>query len=129
MRARNRLTEPEREKLERELEETQRKLARMREYLRYEVDASIDEGDPDIYEREKNFALVQSLERKVESITHALRLAEAGNYGICERCGKAIDPARLEALPDASMCLKCQKKENGRARAFLTTGSISDKIR
>jgi DnaK suppressor protein len=122
MRARNRLTEPEREKLERELEETQRKLARMREYLRYEVDASIDEGDPDIYEREKNFALVQSLERKVESITHALRLAEAGNYGICERCGKAIDPARLEALPDASMCLKCRTEVERLVKKKRTAG-------
>lgn len=122
MRARNTLTEPEREKLERELEETQRKLARMREYLRYEVDASIDEGDPEIYEREKNFALVQSLERKVESITHALRLAEAGNYGICERCGKAIDPARLEALPDATMCLKCRTEVERLVKKRRTAG-------
>jgi DnaK suppressor protein len=122
MRARNRLTEREREKLERELEETQRKLARMREYLKYEVDASIDEGDPDIYEREKNLALVQSLERKVESITRALRLAEAGTYGICERCGKAIDPARLEALPDASMCLKCRTEVERLVKKRRTAG-------
>lgn len=122
MRARNRLTEREREKLERELEETQRKLARMREYLKYEVDGNIDEGDPEIYEREKNFALVQSLERKVESITRALRLAEAGMYGICERCGKAIDPARLEALPDASMCLKCRTEVERLVKERRTAG-------
>ncbi len=108
MRARSKLPDRERERLEREREETWRKLERMREYLKYEVDASADEGDPDIYEREKNLALVQSLERKLESITRALRLVEVGMYGTCERCGEAIDPARLEALPDATLCLKCK---------------------
>jgi DnaK suppressor protein len=125
MRVRNTLTGREREKLEREREETQHKLERMREYLRYEIDASIDEGDPDIYEREKNLALVQSLERKLESITHALRLVEAGTYGICERCGETIDPARLEALPDATLCLKCKTEVERLIKKRGMTGPAS----
>ncbi len=123
MRARNKPTGREREKLEREREETQRKLERMREYLKYEIDASADEGDPDIYEREKNLALVQSLERKLDSITHALRLFEAGMYGICERCGETIDPARLEALPDATLCLKCKTEVERLAKKRRMVGS------
>ena len=35
-----------------------------------------------------------------------LRLAE-GRYGYCERCGEAIEPARLAALPAAEYCLRC----------------------
>ena len=35
-----------------------------------------------------------------------LRLAE-GRYGQCERCGEAIEPARLAALPAAEYCLRC----------------------
>lgn len=35
-----------------------------------------------------------------------LRLAE-GRYGLCQRCGEAISPARLQALPAAEYCLNC----------------------
>ena len=35
-----------------------------------------------------------------------LRLAE-GSYGLCQRCGEAISPARLQALPAAEYCLNC----------------------
>nr|WP_281351850.1 TraR/DksA C4-type zinc finger protein [Entomospira entomophilus] len=34
---------------------------------------------------------------------------ENGTYGVCVKCGKMIDKARLEALPEASMCIDCQK--------------------
>lgn len=35
-----------------------------------------------------------------------LRLAD-GSYGLCQRCGEAIEPARLQALPTAEFCLGC----------------------
>nr|WP_281347568.1 TraR/DksA C4-type zinc finger protein [Entomospira nematocera] len=34
---------------------------------------------------------------------------ENGTYGVCVKCGKMIDKARLEVLPEASMCIDCQK--------------------
>jgi RNA polymerase-binding transcription factor DksA len=74
------------------------------------AEPSADEADVDAYEREKTWALVQRLERKLESIDHALRLAQAGTYGVCEGCGSRIDPARLEILPEATLCLECQRK-------------------
>lgn len=37
------------------------------------------------------------------------RLAE-GSYGQCLRCGEAIEPARLQALPMAECCLACANK-------------------
>jgi RNA polymerase-binding transcription factor DksA len=30
--------------------------------------------------------------------------------GLCERCKKEINPARLEALPQATLCLDCKHK-------------------
>ena len=42
-------------------------------------------------------ALLVAMERKLESIDAALRAIDKGQYGICERCGETIDPARLEA--------------------------------
>jgi DnaK suppressor protein len=35
---------------------------------------------------------------------------EEGTYGICEKCGKRIDPARLAALPYTALCIKCKSQ-------------------
>lgn len=95
-------------KLEKEREQTLLDLERLREAFKSEVDPDADEGDPDLVEREKVLALVQGMERKLESIEHALRQAEEGMYGVCERCGEPIDPARLEIVPEATLCVKCK---------------------
>jgi DnaK suppressor protein len=95
-------------KLEDEREQTLAELMRLREALKSEVDPDADEGDPDLVEREKVMALVYGLERKLESIEYALRQAREGRYGICERCEEPIDPARLEAVPEATLCVRCK---------------------
>lgn len=91
-------------------------ITHVREWLQGEVDVDADEGDPDLAEREKNLALLITLERKLESIHAAMRAMEKGTYGICERCGKEIDPARLEVRPDATLCLDCQREVERLAR-------------
>jgi len=37
-----------------------------------------------------------------------LQKYEAGTYGLCDSCGQAIEQARLEALPQANLCLICK---------------------
>jgi len=44
----------------------------------------------------------------LREIEHALRKIDAGTYGSCDNCGQPIEPARLEALPQATTCLKCK---------------------
>jgi DnaK suppressor protein len=110
VRAVREVTEQEKKKLQEEREETLTELDHLREYLRGEVDADAEEADPDLYEREKTLALIRTLENKLESIEQALRLAEKGGYGICERCGEKIDPARLKALPHTTLCVKCKSQ-------------------
>lgn len=102
--------EAERAQLEKELKEIRDDIAHVREWLQGEVDIDVDEGDPDLAEREKNLALLVTLERREESIMAALRAIDKGLYGICERCGEPIDPARLEVRPDATLCLECQRE-------------------
>jgi len=82
-------------------------LERWRDALKTEVDPDADEGDPDLVEREKVMALVKTLERKLDSVKYALRRADDGVYGICERCGNPINPERLEAKPEATLCIDC----------------------
>jgi DnaK suppressor protein len=103
-------------RLERERQTTVEKLEHLRIDLRNSAERSADETDTDAYEREKTLALVQSLERKLESLDRAMQLAQRGNYGICESCGDRIDPARLEILPQATLCLKCQREFERRNR-------------
>ena len=91
-------------------------LERLRETLRSEVDPEFDEADPDLVEQEKALALVESWERKLASIEHALEQAQKGVYGRCEHCGEAIDPARLEAVPETTLCLKCKVIDERRIR-------------
>jgi RNA polymerase-binding protein DksA len=100
----------ERAMLIRERTEIEDDIAHLREWLQGEVDVDADEGDPDLAEREKNLSLVVALERKLESVNAALRAIDKGKYGICERCGQPIDPARLEVRPDATLCLNCQRE-------------------
>jgi len=102
-------TRPEIEKLEQQKLETENKLERLQLELRSLAEPSADEADLGAYEREKTWAWVQRVRQKLQSIEEALLLAQAGAYGICQSCGERIEPARLEILPEATLCLKCQR--------------------
>lgn len=85
-------------------------LAHLREFLQAEVDVEPDEGDAEVFEREKNQAVILVLERRLIDIDTALKSMDKGQYGICQRCGKTIEVERLEVRPDATMCVSCQQE-------------------
>ncbi len=114
----------ERAKLQEERGQIAGELEHLRELMQAEVDVEPDEGDAEIFEREKNAALIAVLERKVQDIETALRSIEKGNYGICERCGKQIEVERLEVKPDATLCLTCQQEVERIARRNRPTRPI-----
>lgn len=49
----------------------------------------------------------------LEAIEHAITRMDAGVYGTCEQCGIEIPFERLEAIPDAVLCIDCQAKVTG----------------
>lgn len=100
----------ERKKLLEEQRQVEEELAHLREFMQAEVDVEPDEGDSEIFEREKNAALIAVLERRLVDIQTALKAIETGVYGICVRCGKPIEIERLEVKPDATMCISCQQE-------------------
>jgi DnaK suppressor protein len=57
----------------------------------------------------KNLALKEHLERLLTQIEAAVHRIEKGVYGLCERCGTAINPERLEVLPYATTCFACAR--------------------
>ena len=70
-----------------------------------------EEGADEASELEKRLALVKRLEESLNEVEHALQKYEAGTYGLCDSCGQAIEQARLEAIPQASFCLKCKASQ------------------
>ena len=68
----------------------------------------------EIFEREKELGLAQSLEARIAQVEHALQRIEAGTYGECESCGKPIPKARLDALPEATLCIECKAGEEAK---------------
>ncbi len=116
--------EHERESLLKEHEQVQDELNHLRELMQTEVDIEIDEGDSEVFEREKNAALIAVLETRLQDIQTALRSIEKGSYGICARCGKPIEPGRLEVKPDATLCVGCQQEIERISRRGRTTKQI-----
>jgi RNA polymerase-binding transcription factor len=54
-------------------------------------------------------SLRRGAERTLDQVDEALERMEAGTYGFCDRCGGEIDFARLKAIPQATLCMSCQK--------------------
>ena len=48
--------------------------------------------------------------RLAKSIRLALQRIDDGSYGYCLHCGESIALARLEARPQAALCVSCQEK-------------------
>jgi len=47
--------------------------------------------------------------REIASVKRALGRIEDGTYGECVRCGEEIASARLEARPEAALCIDCAR--------------------
>ena len=52
-------------------------------------------------------AVLTSTLKQDQDIDAALARIDAGKYGVCEECSGRIAPERLEAVPYATMCVKC----------------------
>ncbi|MFH1775277.1 MAG: TraR/DksA C4-type zinc finger protein [Chloroflexota bacterium] len=75
-----------------------------------------EEEATESFELEKRLALEKGLRNRLAEIEHALQEIEAGTYGRCESCGKPIDPDRLEALPQATLCMNCKAAQAKNAK-------------
>jgi RNA polymerase-binding transcription factor DksA len=61
-------------------------------------------------QRARDYAIKQMLEAEADQIREAQRRRAEGKYGICENCGRPIPKERLEARPEATLCIDCQKE-------------------
>jgi DnaK suppressor protein len=80
------------------------------------VSAGDDEADTaaSAFEREQDLILTQNAQDLLDQTERALDRIDAGTYGVCESCGKAIGKARLLAFPRATLCVECKQREERR---------------
>lgn len=63
------------------------------------------------FERERDLSLSNNIKDLMDKVDSAMRKLDEGTYGVCERCGNAIDKARLQALPYSVLCITCKQLE------------------
>jgi len=97
----------DKKRIQQELKGLRAQIQRVRTKLGFKPDYGLGEGDPAIYEWEMNLSLLRRLESQVQSLEMVLHRIEQGVYRTCKRCGKTINPARLEVLPGATLCIAC----------------------
>jgi DnaK suppressor protein len=75
-----------------------------------------DQGT-DMMEREKAFLRAADEGRELQAIDAALRrlYRDPSSFGQCDNCGQEIDFARLEAIPQAHLCVACKTREENQA--------------
>ena len=73
-------------------------------------------------ELEKRLALEKRVREQLAEVEHTLHKFEEGTYGLCDSCGQHIDPARLEALPQANLCLSCKANQAKNAKGRISSG-------
>lgn len=66
------------------------------------------------YDRELDYTLEENSGHVLAEIDAALKRIDDGTYGVCTNKGEQIPAERLEALPWATLCIDCQRQQQGR---------------
>jgi DnaK suppressor protein len=73
-----------------------------------------DEHDPEGatigFERAQAQALLALARRRLEELDAAIERVGSGGYGSCATCGRRIAPERLDARPEATLCVACARQ-------------------
>jgi RNA polymerase-binding protein DksA len=75
-------------------------------YRLHPSDVGTEEAD-----RSTNANLLVNESEILIQVEEALYKIEKNQYGICEKCGGKINSQRLEVLPYAKFCIKCQNED------------------
>ncbi len=90
--------------------------------LRSDAAGDVVDWALDSVQDEINSQLAEVESRELARIEVALERMRDGHYGICEGCGTSIPIARLNALPYATLCIKCQRESE--RDGGLGTGAV-----
>ncbi len=74
-------------------------------------DTDMEEKADEMEEYDNLLSLEHSLESKLKDVNAALEKIANHEYGVCEKCGKAIEEKRLLVCPEARLCMKCNESK------------------
>lgn len=100
---------------EKQLEERKKVLADedpFSDVARLEDNAAVDAEAAKQFGHARIQAMRREIDRRLIDIHKALSRIRIGKYGICESCGQMIDTERLMAKPEATLCIKCERKKS-----------------
>lgn len=60
--------------------------------------------------RQRRSAMLDNLEEQLNQVVQALERLDQGTYSKCTNCGQQITPGRLKAMPQATLCIRCQEQ-------------------
>lgn len=98
-------------RLESQMADLKARLARIEQDLAEPLNADSSEQAVEMEDDASLEAQALLVSRQIASVDRALERIAAGTYGECVRCGEAIAPARLEARPEAALCIDCARQE------------------
>jgi DnaK suppressor protein len=67
----------------------------------------VGDGTTEAVERLNRVGTARELGAMLQDVERALVKIEDGTYGICDRCGRLIPEARLDARPWSVLCVDC----------------------
>lgn len=103
--------ESERKRLTEELEQIKTSTRPAEERREGSPFGKREEEATESYELERRLTIERSIREQLASVEHALHKFEEGTYGLCDKCGQPIALERLEALPQATLCLDCKARQ------------------
>ncbi|TNY38599.1 TraR/DksA family transcriptional regulator [Thermomonospora catenispora] len=74
------------------------------------AELAVLESRGDLRSDEAALTRFDTLRKTLEEVEAALARLDAGTYGICEGCNEPIPEGRLEILPYARFCVRCQQR-------------------
>ena len=103
----------EKDKIEQEIKEIANKNPKIKGH--YDVrfpkyGRSQDENALEVSDADRLQAIEEDLELRLNDISKTLEKLEKGTYGFCVNCSNSIGEIRLNAIPIASLCISCAKK-------------------
>jgi DnaK suppressor protein len=101
------MLEGERARLKTQLEHGE---SRINEHVGYGNHMADDATEA--FEQARDFSVRARLEDTLLEVEYALSKFDGGTYGVCEGCGSTIDWARLEAKPEARLCIRCKQRSD-----------------
>jgi DnaK suppressor protein len=100
-----------------ELHQQREKLRRLQDACRSQEQAlmrnevgDLEDQAADLTELNRLLELEDLERRELHRVDVALENLEHHQAGVCQSCGASIAPARLRAIPEAVLCVRCAEK-------------------